>query len=61
MKNYIEYFINSTNGKINIIEGVNITNPKAILLFVHGYGGHFQPTNDSLDNINNKISSRKTD
>lgn len=49
-----EYFINSKNGKINVIEGVDITTPKAIILYIHGFGGHFQYIDDTLDEIINK-------
>lgn len=54
MEKYIEFFIDSINGNINIIESIN-NNSKDILLFLHGFGGHFQPIDDSFDNINNRI------
>jgi len=44
-----QYLINSKNGKINIIEGKNITEPKAIILNIHGLGAHFQPIYNNLD------------
>jgi alpha-beta hydrolase superfamily lysophospholipase len=55
MEKYTEFFIDSVNGNINIIESINNNNSKDILLFLHGFGGHFQPIDDSLDNINNRI------
>lgn len=36
-------FINSKNGKINIIEGKPVYNIKAIIIHIHGIGSHFQP------------------
>lgn len=44
-----QYLINSKNGKLNIIEGKNIINPKAIILNIHGVGSHFQPVYNNLD------------
>ncbi len=44
-----EYFIKSKNGKINVIEGVEIINCKGIILHVHGVGSHFQFVYDNLD------------
>jgi acylglycerol lipase len=46
-----EYFINSIHGKINIIEGNNITNSKGIILHVHGVGSHFQFVYSNLDDL----------
>lgn len=53
--NYTEFFIKSNNGNINVIKGNEIKNPKCVLLFLHGFGGHFQPTNDTLINIDKRI------
>lgn len=44
-----QYLINSKNGKLNIIEGKNISEPKAIILNIHGVGAHFQSVYDNLD------------
>ena len=46
-----EYFINSNKYLINIIEGIDVTNPKAILLHVHGLGSHFQFIYPNLDEL----------
>jgi len=46
-----EYFIKSTHGKINIIEGKNLLNYKAIILHVHGVGSHFQFVYPNLDEL----------
>jgi len=46
-----EYFIKSKNGKINVIEGINIIDIKAIILHVHGIGSHFQFTFSNLDDF----------
>jgi acylglycerol lipase len=46
--------IDTIYGKINIIEGVNIKNIKSIILWVHGFGGHFQYVDDTLDELINK-------
>jgi alpha-beta hydrolase superfamily lysophospholipase len=53
--NYTEFFIKSINGKINVIKGTERLNPKCVLLFLHGFGGHFQPTDESLGNISERI------
>lgn len=47
----IEYYINSKQGKINIINGKYISenNIKGIILHVHGLGSHFQFIYNSLD------------
>jgi len=47
----IEYFIKSKNGNINIIEGNNIIDVKAVILHVHGIGSHFQFIFPNLDNF----------
>ncbi len=44
-----EQYIDSKLGKINLIKGYNLQNPKAILLFVHGLGSHFQFIYPSYD------------
>lgn len=46
-----EYFIKSKLGKINIIEGKEITDIKAIILHVHGVGSHFQFVYPNLDEL----------
>jgi alpha-beta hydrolase superfamily lysophospholipase len=46
-----EYFIKSKLGKINIIEGKEVTNFKAIILHVHGVGSHFQFVYPNLDEL----------
>lgn len=48
------YYINTTYGKINIVEGINTNNIKAIMLWVHGFGGHCQYVDDTLDELVNK-------
>ncbi len=50
----IEYFIKSKNGKINVIEGVEITDCKGIILHVHGVGSHFQFVYDNLDELESR-------
>lgn len=50
----IEYYIESKNGKINIIEGHDIINCKGIIINIHGLGCHFQYIYDTLDEITNK-------
>lgn len=50
----IEYFIKSKNGNINVIEGLKILNPKAIILNIHGIGSHFQFVYPSLDEFINR-------
>jgi alpha-beta hydrolase superfamily lysophospholipase len=50
----IEYRIKSKHGFINILEGCNIYNPKAIILHIHGLGSHFQFVYDSLDEIDKR-------
>jgi acylglycerol lipase len=49
-----EYFIKSKNGKINIIEGINIIDIKAIILHVHGIGSHFQFVFPNLDDFSTR-------
>lgn len=46
-----EYFIKSKHGKINIIEGVDVSNSRAIILHVHGVGSHFQFVYPNLDEL----------
>lgn len=46
-----EYFFISNKGKINIIEGKNIVDIKAIILHVHGIGSHFQFVYPNLDDF----------
>lgn len=46
-----EYFIKSKLGKINIIEGKDINDIKAIILHVHGVGSHFQFVYENLDEL----------
>ena len=50
----IEYFIKSKNGKINIIEGNNIIDVKAVILHVHGIGSHFQFVFPNLDEFSER-------
>lgn len=42
---------NYKNKKINIIEGVNIKNIKAIIIHIHGLGSHFQPLFNCIDDF----------
>jgi alpha-beta hydrolase superfamily lysophospholipase len=49
-----EYFIKSKNGKINIIEGNNVIDVKAVILHVHGIGSHFQFVYPNLDNFSTR-------
>ena len=52
-----QYLIETNNGCINVLEGVEIkddNNFKAIILNVHGLGSHFQFTYDTLDEIENR-------
>ena len=49
-----EYYIESKNGKINILEGPDAINQKGIIINVHGLSCHFQYIYDSLDEITNK-------
>ena len=49
-----QYLIETNNGCINVLEGVEIKNVKAIMLNVHGLGSHFQFTYDTLDEIGNR-------
>ena len=51
-----EYLIplNKTNIKINVLEGSDISDPKAIILNIHGIGAHFQPVYPSLDEFKNR-------
>ena len=49
-----EYFIKSKNGKINIIEGINIIDIKAIILHVHGIGSHLQFVFPNLDDYSTR-------
>lgn len=46
-----EYLIKSKLGKINIIEGINVSDIKAIILHVHGVGSHFQFIYSNLDDF----------
>jgi len=50
----IEYFIKSKNGNINIIEGNNIINVKAVILHIHGIGSHFQFVFPNLDDFSER-------
>lgn len=50
----IEYFVKSKNGKINIIEGKNIIDVKAVILHVHGVGSHFQYVLSNLDDFSER-------
>jgi len=50
----IEYFIKSKNGNINIIEGNNIINVKAVILHIHGIGSHFQFVFSNLDDFSER-------
>jgi acylglycerol lipase len=50
----IEYFIKSKNGNINIIEGNNIIDVKAVILHVHGIGSHFQFVFPNLDEFSER-------
>jgi acylglycerol lipase len=50
----IEYFIKSKNGNINIIEGNNIIDVKAVILHVHGIGSHFQFVFPNLDDFSER-------
>lgn len=49
-----QYFISSKNGKLNVIEGIKINDPLAIILNVHGLGSHFQKVYDNLDDFINR-------
>jgi len=44
-----QYYIKSNNRYINILEGINIYNPKCIILHIHGLGSHFQYIYESPD------------
>lgn len=50
----IEYYINSNNNKINILEGQNVNNCKGIIINVHGLGSHFQYIYNTLNELTNK-------
>jgi len=45
--------ININQIKINIIEGEDIPNMNAIIIHIHGLGGHFQPLYDSFNSFDN--------
>jgi alpha-beta hydrolase superfamily lysophospholipase len=47
----IEYYIKSKLGNINVLEGNDIPNMKAIILYIHGVGSHFQYIYDCIDYI----------
>ncbi len=49
-----EYFIKSRNRKINIIEGNNIIDVRAVILHVHGIGSHFQFVFPNLDDFSER-------
>ena len=42
-------FLNSKGINLNVCEGLNIHNPQAIIIQIHGIGGHFQFIMDSHD------------
>ena len=45
-----EFKIKNTKGiDINICQGINIENPKGIIIMLHGIGGHFQVICDGTD------------
>ncbi len=46
-----EYLIKSKLGNINVMEGVDLPNTKAIILHVHGIGSHFQFVYPNLDDF----------
>jgi len=48
------YLVNRNNIKINILEGIHISNNHAIIIHVHGLGSHFQPVFESLDEFKNR-------
>lgn len=47
-------FVNSKNGKINMIEGKPVYNMKAIIIHIHGIGSHFQPFYSSHNDFNTR-------
>jgi alpha-beta hydrolase superfamily lysophospholipase len=49
-----QYFINSKNGKLNILEGGEIVEPKGIIINVHGVGSHFQHVFSNLDEFSSR-------
>ena len=51
-----QYLIPSkkSNIKINVLEGLNIPDPKACILNIHGIGSHFQPIYPSLDEFDSR-------
>jgi acylglycerol lipase len=51
-----EFYLQSKNGNINIIEGneIEFNKMKAIILNVHGLGSHFQFIFDTIDEFNNR-------
>jgi acylglycerol lipase len=48
------YLVNRNNIKINVLEGIHISNSHAIIVHVHGLGSHFQPVFESLDEFKNR-------
>jgi len=50
----IEYYIESINGKINILEGRDVDKCKGIIICIHGLACHFQYIYNTMDEIINK-------
>ena len=49
-----EFFLETPSGKINILEGIDILNIKAIILHLHGLSCHFQHIYRSCDDLDYK-------
>lgn len=49
-----EYLIKSKLGNINIMEGIELEKPKALIIHVHGVGSHFQFVYPNLDEFINR-------
>jgi acylglycerol lipase len=53
--NIKQYYIkNHLDLNINVIEGVDISNIKGIIIHIHGLGSHFQPVFDCIDEFINR-------